>query len=143
MAVPRTKHADASRILGPWPLPGWLPDETLFSLASRYHLMSGHRLPEYTNQALFGGRRAGAHHDFPCPLTAFVECTEGRLGSVAEIAQDRTVLSYYLPHRDLVRHVSHNIGVTQAQILSVYCLVSLFIALSRTILAWNMIVLGQ
>ena len=101
MAVPRTKHADASRILGPWPLPGWLPDETLFSLASRYHLMSGHRLPEYTNQALFGGRRAGAHHDFPCPLTAFVERTEGRLGSVAEIARHRTVLSYYLPHRDL------------------------------------------
>lgn len=87
---------------GPWPLPEWLPDETFFSLASRYHLISGNRLPEHTSLALFGRKRWGYHHDFPNPLGAFVERTSGRMGSVRAIAESRTILPYYLVHRDEV-----------------------------------------
>jgi transposase len=83
----------------PWPLPGWLTDETFFSLASRYHVMAGNRLPEHTSLALFGRKRWGYQQDFPGPLGVFAERTAGQLGSAEEIAQARTVLPFYLSAR--------------------------------------------
>jgi transposase len=87
---------------GPWPLPDWLPDESFFSWASRYHVMSGHRLPEQTSLALFGARRWGYQHDFPSPLNAFVGITHGAFGDAKVLASDRTILPFYLAHRDAV-----------------------------------------
>ena len=43
----------------------WLPDETVFSLCSRLHFLSGHHVPTKTNQLLFGTARAGSAHDVP------------------------------------------------------------------------------
>lgn len=87
-------------ISSPQPLPEWLPDETFFSWASRYHRISGARLPEQTSLALFGRARQGYQHDFPSPLSAFVEATQGGFGDARLIAQTRTVLPFYLVHRD-------------------------------------------
>jgi len=84
----------------PWPLPEWLPDETFYSLVSRYHLLSGNRLPETTSTALFGRRRSGYQHDFPSPLNAFVERSHERLGNSQCIARDRTILPMYLVSRN-------------------------------------------
>lgn len=88
-------------ISGPQPLPDWLPDETLFSWASRYHQISGARLPAQTCLALFGKPRQGYQHDFPSPLIPFVHATQGRFGDTRLIARTRTILPFYLSHRDL------------------------------------------
>lgn len=80
-------------------LPGWLPDETAYSWASRYHVLAGHRLPSQTSLALFGAPRRGTQHDLPGNLATLADRTEGRLGSASDIALQRTVLRYYLPAR--------------------------------------------
>lgn len=77
----------------------WLPGETLFSLASRHHIVSGNVLASQTCQQLFGHPRLGCSHDLPAQLDEFVERTGGALGTAEEIAYDHTILSYYLPHR--------------------------------------------
>lgn len=84
----------------PLPLPGWLPDETLFSWASRYHALTGHRLSSETTLALFGHRRQGSQHDFPTRLGALVERTEGQLGDAHALIQRHTILPFYLRLRD-------------------------------------------
>lgn len=111
---PITKTQEgALQLSAPWPLPSWLPDETFFSLASRYHTLAGHRLPEYTSLALFGRRRWGYQHDFPSPLDAFVERTAGQLGSAQELVQTRTVLPFFLAARS--KAVSQNAHLALAQ----------------------------
>ncbi len=86
-------------LAAPWPMPQWLPDETFFSLASRYHAVSGNRLAAQTNLALFGVHRGGSQHDFPTHLGQFTTRTEGHLGSVESIAAGHTILPFYLPCR--------------------------------------------
>lgn len=75
----------------------WLPDETLFSLCSRHHRLSGNRLPATTCQILFGHPRQGCAHDFPSRIDSFVLATRGGLGSAEQIIYDRTLLPYFLP----------------------------------------------
>lgn len=77
----------------------WLPDETLFSLCSRYHRLSSDWQAHQTNIVLFGARHGGHAHDFPDCLDAFVQRTQGSLGSAQELIQDRTLLPFYLPFR--------------------------------------------
>lgn len=89
----------ALNIAAPWPVPEWLPDETFFSVASRYHAISGNRLPVQTNLALFGRARGGSQHDFPSHLKEFAERTEQRLGSAEDIATTHTILPFFLPAR--------------------------------------------
>lgn len=91
--------------LGPAPpafLPEWLPDETLFSLVSRYHRASGNASDRETSAQLFGTPRV-VHHDFPAGLNELVRTTNGVLGGVREIAYRRTVLRYYLLFQPLER----------------------------------------
>jgi len=105
----------ALQLPAPWPLPSWLPDETFFSLASRYHALAGHRLPEHTSLALFGKRRWGYQHDFPSPLDAFVERTAGQLGSTDEIAQAHTILPFFLAARDEAVSQDARLALAQVQ----------------------------
>jgi hypothetical protein len=78
----------------------WLPDETLFSLASRYHRLSGQLRAEHTCRALFGGIRGGLAHDLPDSIDAFVERTQRLLGRDAEtVIRQHTLLPFYLPFR--------------------------------------------
>jgi DNA-binding CsgD family transcriptional regulator len=78
-------------------LADWLPDETLFSWASRYHLVSCNRLASATTQALFGHKYLGSAHDFPARIDTFVARTQGSIGSAATLIQDRTLLPFFLP----------------------------------------------
>jgi hypothetical protein len=77
-------------------LPSWLPDETLFSLVSRYHQLSGNRLASHTCRELFGHGQQGTQHDFPTRLTHFVSATGSVLGDAGAIIQQRTILPFYL-----------------------------------------------
>jgi len=78
-------------------LAGWLPDETLFSWGSRYHLVSCNRLASATTQALFGHKYLGSAHDFPTRIDTLVERTNGTIGSAATLIQERTFLPFFLP----------------------------------------------
>lgn len=77
----------------------WLPDEILFSLASRYHCVSANALAANTCMQLFGHRRQGCAHDFPSRVEQFVKNTGGELGTAESIIRDRTILPFYLPFR--------------------------------------------
>jgi hypothetical protein len=77
-------------------LPTWLPDESLFSWASRYHLISGSHRASDTCLALFGHPQQGSQHDFPTRLDHLASATQGLLGDAPSIIQDRTILPFYL-----------------------------------------------
>jgi Tn7-like transposition protein D/TniQ len=74
----------------------WLPDETLFSLCSRYHRASGNRLSSTTCRLLFGHPRQGCAHDFPARLDYLLSVAGDALGSTDSIVEQRTVLPLYL-----------------------------------------------
>lgn len=74
----------------------WLPDETLFSLCSRYHAISGNRLASTTCRLLFGHKTQGCAHDFPARIEHFLTAAGPALGRAADIVEDRTVLPFYL-----------------------------------------------
>ena len=80
-------------------LPSWLPGETLYSLCSRYHHLSGNRLAADTCLQLFTAQDAGFLHDFPSHLESFVARTQGVLGSVDVLARRHTLLGFYTPFR--------------------------------------------
>jgi hypothetical protein len=78
----------------------WLPDETVFSLASRYHRMSAQVRASRTCQVLFGRPRGGLAHDLPDCIDSFIERTHGALGrSAEEVIRQHTILPFYLPFR--------------------------------------------
>lgn len=77
-------------------LPAWLPDETVFSWASRYHKLARHRLAAQTCLALFGDLRHGSQHDFPTRLDSLASQAAGELGTPERMALERTLLRYYL-----------------------------------------------
>lgn len=76
---------------------GWLPDETLFSLCSRWHRIGANGLASSTCAELFGHTRIGVAHDLPARISTFVTRTNGILGDARSIAVGRTLLRYYLP----------------------------------------------
>lgn len=82
------------------PLSGWLPDETLYSWCSRYHLVSSNHLPASTTKALFEHRYLGSAHDFPCRIDYLVERTRGDLGSAGSIISGHTILPVFLPFQN-------------------------------------------
>lgn len=75
----------------------WLPDEILFSLASRYHVLSHNILASRTCSQLFGSPRQGCAHDFPSRIDSFVDRTRGQFGSSEEVIRQHTILPFYLP----------------------------------------------
>ena len=74
----------------------WLPNETLFSLCSRHHILSNNHKPHITCLQLFGHRIQGNAHDFPSRIDTFVNKTEGLLGNSDEIIFTHSLLPYYL-----------------------------------------------
>lgn len=75
----------------------WLPDESCFSLAARYHVVTVHRRARDSCLELFAHATAGARHDFTGQLGVLSARARGALGDGREIAYERTLLRYYLP----------------------------------------------
>lgn len=86
---------ETDRLFPEYQLLSWLPGETFFSLVSRHHQLWGHVTSAQTCQLIFGGARAGTHHDLPNSLGAFAKRTHGSLGEVDDIARERTLLKFY------------------------------------------------
>jgi Tn7-like transposition protein D/TniQ len=78
----------------------WLPDETLFSLASRHHLISGNARADMTCRQLFGHPRHGSAHDIPARVDEFVRRTDGALGDAERIIRERSILPFYFAYRE-------------------------------------------
>lgn len=75
----------------------WLPDETLFSLCSRYHRLSKNYKSSSTCQQLFGHKLQGLAHDFPSRIDYLAAAADGVLGSPDEIIYRHSILPFYLP----------------------------------------------
>ena len=75
----------------------WLPGETLFSLASRHHIVSCNCFSSDTCRQLFGPRSTGPSHDLPAGIDFFVRATNCRFGEADKVILERTVLPFYLP----------------------------------------------
>lgn len=75
----------------------WLPDETLFSLCSRHHRLSGRGVSAETTRALFGHRSAGSQHDFPNRIGEFCRRTDNAYGDAEQLARQKTSLAFYAP----------------------------------------------
>lgn len=87
-------------------LPTWLPDETIFSLASRYHVFNCEPQARKTAKLLFGSQRAGSHHDFPAGIAHFERVTQRQLGDASSIIYSHAILPYYLPFHSIADQAS-------------------------------------
>ena len=74
----------------------WLPDETLFSVCSRIHTLSGRQRPDPTCLSLFGHPRQGSAHDIPIRVDEFTERTNGVFGDSQSVILERTILPFFL-----------------------------------------------
>jgi transposase len=77
----------------------WLPDEIVFSLASRHHRLTGNARSSDTCQQLFGHATQGSAHDLPSRIKEFVQRTGGVLGDTKSIINTHTILPFFLPFR--------------------------------------------
>lgn len=74
----------------------WLPDETLYSLACRHHLLSLFVRPSQTLRSLFG--IGGAHKllDIPFNIEGLIERAGMNLGDWEQILSERTTIPWLL-----------------------------------------------
>lgn len=79
---------------------GWLPDETVYSLASRFHRLSGNTRFDITARQLFGTAHGGYPHDLPSGIRHFASVFAGDLGSVEAIIRERTILPFFMVLRE-------------------------------------------
>lgn len=84
------------------PLIEWLPDETVFSLCSRLHFLSGHHVPAKTSSLLFGSPRSGSAHDIPAHLQSLVSRVPN-LGKAHDVVVRHTLLPFYFPFHETHR----------------------------------------
>lgn len=93
---------ETDSLFAEYQLLSWLPDETFFSLVSRHHQLWGHATAAQTCQLIFGGKRAGTHHDLPNSLGIFSQRTNAMFGDSQAIAKERTLLKFYAAFEDKV-----------------------------------------
>lgn len=78
-----------------WPSVG--SSETLYSIASRLHYLSGGSSAPHTSMWLFGFATAGSQRFSPRNLDHFSELIHGRLGSPDRILRERTPIGQFAP----------------------------------------------
>ena len=86
-------------------LPSWAEGETLYSWACKTHLLLG-RSSRWSSMALFGSLRASRAHAFPTHVPHFARVVGDRLGSVADMLQDRTIFGAHLSFLDRARRAA-------------------------------------
>lgn len=82
-------------------LPVWLPDETLFSLAIRYHRLSFHLKRFVSEVELFGPLINHLLIDYHADIDYFERVTKGKLGLYYDIILNHTLLPYFSPFQDV------------------------------------------
>jgi len=74
-----------------------LPDELLYSVAARYHLLAVNHSSIFTCDFLFSNRTGGLNHDFPYGLQAFATNTNCLGGDGNRILEHLTILPFFEP----------------------------------------------
>lgn len=90
-------------VTGPSPLLDWLPDETLFSLCSRQHLVMGNLDPATTSTAVLGLSKKFIKHDIPCGLAALEQNGFQYWGSAESILLQHTIFSLFVPFQNKIK----------------------------------------
>ncbi|MCP3721068.1 TniQ family protein [Paraburkholderia sp. CNPSo 3281] len=85
-------------------LPGWLPNETIHSLACRYHLLASYQDPIVTARQLFRHAWAGNNPLFITGLDHFSSISQGMLGTCESIVLEHSPVPFFIsflkpPHR--------------------------------------------
>lgn len=76
-------------------VPPFLPDQTLYSWNSMFHVLSGAVSEAETRKTLYGSVGAGRHFHIPSHLDALCARTEGALGDPERILQTATTVPFY------------------------------------------------
>src|SRR5471030_42975 len=87
----------------PLPRLDWLPDETLFSLCSRQHLVMGNLDPATTSSAILGLRRQFIKHDIPCGISALEQTGFTYWGSAESILLNHTIFPLFVPFQNKIK----------------------------------------
>lgn len=90
-------------VTGPFPRLDWLPDETLFSLCSRQHLVMGNVNAATTSNAVLGLRRQFIKHDIPCGISTLERNGFDYWGSAESILLNHTILPLFVPFQNKVK----------------------------------------
>jgi hypothetical protein len=80
-------------------LPVLAPDMTLYSLLALTHRMNGFSIAKDLSSTLFSNPNAALRHDFPSNLGKFCYNTGQAFGDVVEVANNHSVLPYFLRFR--------------------------------------------
>lgn len=87
----------------PYPRLDWLPDETLFSLCSRQHLVMGNLAPSTTSTAVLGLTQKFIKHDIPCGISALEQTGFNYCGSAESILLCHTIFPLFVPFQTQVK----------------------------------------
>lgn len=90
-------------VTGSFPQLDWLPDETLFSLCSRQHLIMGNLDPATTSSAILGLRRQFIKHDIPCGIATLEQTGFTYWGSAESILLNHTIFPLFVPFQSKVK----------------------------------------
>lgn len=77
----------------------WLPDETVYSLAARYHALAGLNKAPNTSKVLFGSTRGGFPHALPSGLAHLADAFRTELGTSRQILSQHTIAPQLLVAR--------------------------------------------
>lgn len=80
-------------------VPARLPDQTLYSWVTMFHVLSGNASNELTKLQIYGSAKAGRHFHIPSHLDAFCASTQHTLGTPEQVVADATVISYFTRFR--------------------------------------------
>ncbi|NVL39903.1 TnsD family Tn7-like transposition protein [Pseudomonas syringae] len=90
-------------VIEPLPQLDWLPDETLFSLCSRQHLVMGNLDHATTSTALLGLSEKFIKHDIPCGIAALEQTGFNYWGSAESILLNHTIFSVFVPFQNKIK----------------------------------------
>ncbi|AVJ25412.1 MULTISPECIES: TnsD family Tn7-like transposition protein [Pseudomonas] len=90
-------------VRGQFPRLDWLPDETLFSLCSRQHLVMGNLDPATTSTAVLGLSEKFIKHDIPCGIAALEQNGFHYWGSAESILLHHTIFSVFVPFQNKIK----------------------------------------
>lgn len=91
------------RVIGQFPRLDWLPDETLFSLCSRQHLVMGNLDPATTSTAVLGLSEKFIKHDIPCGIAALEQSGFHYWGHAESILLHHTIFSVFVPFQNKIK----------------------------------------
>lgn len=90
-------------VRGQFPRLDWLPDETLFSLCSRQHLVMGNLDPATTSTAVLGLTEKFIKHDIPCGIAALEQNGFHCWGNAESILLHHTIFSVFVPFQNKIK----------------------------------------